>query len=446
MPAGISLLWICAMIPSVITLEFKHHNAKDLESFLQRVHRSWPSITNLYSIGKSIEGVDLWVLAIGKHPNEHTVGTPEVKYIGNIHGDELVGREMLLHLIEHLVENYGTDPTITKIINSTRIHIMPSMNPDGYAMTDLESQCLFSAGRYNKAGIDLNRNFPDYLQQDKLPLQPETEAVINWILNETFVLSLSLHGGALVASYPYDNFKGDTTIHGYSRCPDDDVFIKLAKDFSYNHAGMFYGDECEGTPAFIDGITNGADWYPFEGGMQDYNYIVGQCFELTVELSCCKNPAASELETFWNESHISLINLFQLVHLGVKGQVLYSDGKPIENATVKVQDKDNINPFRTNQKGEYYRLLLPGTYVLEVTVPKGHSQSVKVEVFDEVSNFSALVVNFNFPVSDGSLTTGKYQGSNIASNVEQNIILLISSVLFPVLFTFNSLVKDVSTL
>lgn len=79
-------------------------------------------------------------------------------------------------------------------------------------------------------------------------------------------------------------------------------------------------------------------------------------------------------------------------------------------------------------------------------MPKGHSQSVKVEVFDEVSNFSALVVNFNFPVSDGSLTTGKYQGSNIASNVEQNIILLISSVLFPVLFTFNSLVKDVSTL
>lgn len=60
---------------------------------------------------------------------------------------QLVGREMLLHLIEHLVENYGTDPTITKIINSTRIHIMPSMNPDGYAMTDLESQCLFSAGR-----------------------------------------------------------------------------------------------------------------------------------------------------------------------------------------------------------------------------------------------------------------------------------------------------------
>ncbi|XP_032894037.1 carboxypeptidase M [Amblyraja radiata] len=429
MPASISLLWICAMIPSVITLEFKHHSAKDLESFLQRVHTSWPSITNLYSIGKSIEGVDLWVLAIGKHPNEHTVGTPEVKYIGNIHGDELVGREMLLHLIEHLVENYGTDPTITEIINSTRIHIMPSMNPDGYAMTDLEGYCVSSSGRHNKAGIDLNRNFPDYPQQDKLLLQPETEAVINWILNETFVLSLSLHGGALVASYPYDSLKGGINKQNNSTCPDDDVFIQLAKNFSYNHAGMFYGDECDGTPTFKDGITNGAGWYPFEGGMQDYNYVVGQCFELTIELSCCKNPPASALETFWNESHISLLNFFQTVHLGVKGQVLYSDGNPIENATVKVQNRDNINPFRTNQKGEYYRLLLPGTYTLEVTVPKGHSQSANVNVVNEVPNFSALVVNFHFPVSDGSLTTEKYQGSNIASNVEQSIIILISSVL-----------------
>ncbi|XP_078273433.1 carboxypeptidase M-like isoform X2 [Rhinoraja longicauda] len=362
MPAGTSLLWICAMIPHVFTLEFKHHSAKDLESFLQRVRTSYPSITHLYSVGKSVEGVDLWVLAIGKHPEEHTVGTPEVKYIGNIHGDELVGREMLLHLIEHLVENYGKDPTITEIINSTRIHIMPSMNPDGYAMTDLEPACLSSSGRHNKAGIDLNRNFPDYLQENKLPLQPETKAVLNWILNETFVLSLSLHGGAVVASYPYDSFKG-----GDSKCPDDDVFIHLAKNFSYNHAGMFYGDECESLPTFKDGITNGADWYPFEGGMQDFNYIVGQCFELTIELSCCKNPPASELENFWNETQISLLDFFQLVHLGVKGQVLYSDGKPIENAIVKVQGRNNINPFRTNQKGEYYRLLLPGTHILELS-------------------------------------------------------------------------------
>jgi hypothetical protein len=60
-------------------------------------------------------------------------------------------------------------------------------------------------GRYNARGFDLNRNFPDYFKQNNKRSQPETEAVKEWVSKIQFVLSGSLHGGALVASYPFDN-------------------------------------------------------------------------------------------------------------------------------------------------------------------------------------------------------------------------------------------------
>lgn len=63
----------------------------------------------------------------------------------------------------------------------------------------------FSFYSYNARGFDLNRNFPDYFKQNNKRGQPETDAVKDWISKIQFVLSGSLHGGALVASYPYDN-------------------------------------------------------------------------------------------------------------------------------------------------------------------------------------------------------------------------------------------------
>lgn len=66
-------------------------------------------------------------------------------------------------------------------------------------------------GRNNAAGKDLNRDFPDRFEGKMIhrlkfaAKQPETVAVMQWVQSNPFVLSANLHGGAVVASYPFDN-------------------------------------------------------------------------------------------------------------------------------------------------------------------------------------------------------------------------------------------------
>lgn len=52
---------------------------------------------------------------------------------------------------------------------------------------------------------------------------------------------------------------------GSSVSPDDDVFIHLAKTYSFTHKSMHNGNSCYDSKDFKDGITNGFNWYPLKG-------------------------------------------------------------------------------------------------------------------------------------------------------------------------------------
>ena len=71
-------------------------------------------------------------MVVSSSPYEHMIGKPNVKYVANMHGNEVIGRELMLHLILYLVQNYDTDYYVRWLLDNTRIHVMPSMNPDGF--------------------------------------------------------------------------------------------------------------------------------------------------------------------------------------------------------------------------------------------------------------------------------------------------------------------------
>lgn len=301
---------------------------------------------------------------------------PAFKFVGNVHGDEPVGRELLLILGNWLCDNYRKDPLATLIIDNVHLHILPSMNPDGFALRK----------RGNANNIDLNRDFPDqfFPVNDDLDMrQPETKAIMRWLKEIQFTASASLHGGALVANYPWDGTEDKR--RSYYSCPDDETFRFMASTYSRSHFNMSLSKE------FSGGITNGASWYPIYGGMQDWNYIYAGCFELTLELSDNKWPNASELHTLWEYNKMSMLNLVaSLVKTGVHGKVFSSDtGRPLP-ASVVIKGI-NYTVKAGGVFSDYHRMLAPGEKYQVMATNPGYKLKTTTITLEEATTVDFIL-------------------------------------------------------
>ena len=76
-----------------------------------------------------------------------------------MHGDETVGRQLVIYFAEYLLKNYEKDARVKTLLDSIEIYLLPSLNPDGFAVSP-ERSCFKSKGRANANKKDLNRDFP----------------------------------------------------------------------------------------------------------------------------------------------------------------------------------------------------------------------------------------------------------------------------------------------
>lgn len=330
-------------------------NYNDLVRKLRAAEAKNPNIFKLFSIGKSVQGRDLWVMKISDNVHVDEV-EPEFKYISSMHGDEITGRELTTMLIEEIAEKYGKDPELTELVNNTEIFIMPSMNPDGSEMRR----------RANAKGYDLNRNFPDQTrdrESNPKGRQLETQLVMAFQAERQFSLSANFHGGTIVANYPWDSL--------YDAHPLDD----LVKELSIGYAER--NPEMRNSHEFPGGITNGAQWYVVAGGMQDWSYVWHNDLQITLEVSHRKWPSYSEIPGFYRSNRDAMVYYMKQIHHGAGINFKRSgvSGTVEINQVSPVSRKLGSYAFKGS---EFYKVLPEGEY--EMKISEKNKAPVKVSV------------------------------------------------------------------
>ncbi|XP_023333834.1 carboxypeptidase E isoform X2 [Eurytemora carolleeae] len=366
-----------------------YHSQAELEEELLQLVSEFSNLASLYTIGETHAGNKILVLRLGELVDgRRPLLVPQVKLIGNIHGDEVVGRELLLVLARFILEESKNNEEVRRLLKSLEIHILPSLNPDGYSLKT----------RNNKNDLDLNRGFPDWanLGQEFETLsncrEPEVKAVMDWMRKNDFILSASFHDGCSMIIHPWDDSPACTPDHN-AACSEDETFQELSQIYAFNHSFMFKGKCPCHNEWFVLGDYKFENTETVHNGMQDYNYLFTNCMELTIELSCEKTPPVYSLPTHWNNNSKSILAFLAAANSGVKGLVVDIEGVPVLDARVRIKgiDKEII----TSHTGEYWRILIPGEYLIkakkETKVGILESEWIKVLVKKELGEGSVRI-------------------------------------------------------
>jgi hypothetical protein len=113
-------------------LDFAHyHTYAEVVAFLETWAKDYPQLVDLYSVGRSFEGREIWQLTITNKATGKDTDKPAMFLEGNRHSGEITAAESALWFANHVLSNYGRDPEITRLVDASALYVRVKNNPDG---------------------------------------------------------------------------------------------------------------------------------------------------------------------------------------------------------------------------------------------------------------------------------------------------------------------------
>lgn len=151
------------------TADSAFHNYNEMKSSLEELVATNANVARLITIGKSLEGRELYGVRLSANPQLDSL--PTTIFMGCHHAREHLSVEVPLMLAKHLASQYGRDERITRLLETREVWIVPMINPDG-AEYDIAARHNHGPSRGYKYwrknrrknadgtfGVDLNRNY-----------------------------------------------------------------------------------------------------------------------------------------------------------------------------------------------------------------------------------------------------------------------------------------------
>jgi hypothetical protein len=156
------------------TMDFAHyHTYGEVIEFLKQWVKDYPNLVDLYSVGQSYEGREIWQITITNKATGKDTDKPAMYVEGNRHSGEVTAAEAALWLAWHVLTQYGKDPEITRLVDTRALYVRVKNNPDGSELYLNTAQSLRSTVRPYDEDRDglLDEDSPEDIDGDGFILQ-----------------------------------------------------------------------------------------------------------------------------------------------------------------------------------------------------------------------------------------------------------------------------------